>query len=270
MSDGQLPQASELGLTDSHCHLTDQRFADDQAEVIARARLAGVKRIVAVGGGGPIEDSEASARLAADDPDLSATAGIHPHDAKSYDDAIEARIVALIEAGSISAVGETGLDYFYEHSPREVQRTALARHLALGRRYQLPVVIHCRDAEAELREVLAAENGAETRGVIHCFTGGYDDARWYIEHGLLISFSGILTFKGSGDLRDTAARLPLDRLMVETDAPYLAPGRYRGKRNEPGYVVETAKVLAELHGVSIEQVAQTTTDNAASMFFPNA
>jgi TatD DNase family protein len=262
------PSAASLGLTDSHCHLTDKRFSEDQADVIARARQAGVSRIVAVGGGGPIEDSEASAALAAADPDLSATAGIHPHDAKSYDDAIEARIVALIEQEAISAVGETGLDYFYEHSPREVQCQALARHLALGKRYKLPVVIHCRDAEAELREVLAAENGKETRGVIHCFTGGYDDARWYIDHGLLISFSGILTFKTSDSLRETAARLPLDRLMVETDAPYLAPSPYRGKRNEPGYVVETAKVLAELHGTTVERVAELTSANAESMFFP--
>lgn len=260
-------EAGQTALIDSHCHILDAKFAEDRDAVLARAREAGVTRIVAVGGGGPIEDSEASAALAADTPFIAATAGIHPHDAASYDDAIENRIVALLEAGSISAVGETGLDYFYDNSPRAEQRQSLARHLNLAKRYDKPVVLHCRDAEEDLHQVLASETPGGTAGVVHCFTGGYEDACRYLDHGLLISFTGIITFKNASDLRDTAKRLPLDRLMVETDSPYLAPIPYRGKRNEPAYVVEVARTLAELQGVSPDKVAEQTTANAEALFF---
>jgi TatD DNase family protein len=255
------------GVIDSHCHILDKRFRDDRDEVLARAREAGVRRIVAVGGGGPIEDSEAAAALAADDPCLAATAGIHPHDAASYDDAIEARIVALAEGGAITAIGETGLDYYYEHSPREEQRRSLVRHLALARRFDMPVVLHCRDAEQDLHEILASEAPGGLRGVVHCFTGAYENARRYLDLGLLVSFTGILTFGNAGDLRETARRLPLDRLMVETDSPYLAPVPHRGKRNEPAFVVEVARALATLQGVPLERVEEATTANAESLFF---
>ncbi|MFT4569514.1 MAG: TatD DNase family protein [Hyphomicrobiaceae bacterium] len=259
--------SSGPGLVDSHCHILDKRFADDRDAVIQRARDAGVHRIVAVGGGGPIEDSEESARLAAQHDFIAATAGIHPHDADSYDDAIESRIVALLESNAIAAVGETGLDYFYEHSPRPAQRNALARHLGLAKRFDKPVVLHCRESEADLHEVLASETPDGIRGVVHCFTGGYDDARRYLDHGLLISFTGMITFKNADELRDTARRLPLDRMMVETDSPYLAPMPYRGKRNEPAYVVKVAAALAELHGVSLARVEEATTANAEALFF---
>ena len=254
-------------LIDTHCHLADKKFTDDRDEVVARAREAGVERIVAVGGGGPIEDSERSADMAAADPNLRSTAGIHPHDAKNLTDDVEARIARLLERPEVSAVGETGLDYYYEHSPRPVQREALARHLALGRAAGKPVVLHCRDAEADLREVLAAENPDGTRGVVHCFTGGYDDARWYLDHGLNVSFTGILTFPSAGDLRDVARRLPLDRLMVETDSPYLAPVPHRGRRNEPAFVAEVAEKLAEVLNVDLDELAARTTANAEALFF---
>jgi TatD DNase family protein len=229
-----------------------------------------VERIVAVGGGGPIELSEAAVELAAERPFLRATAGIHPHDAKTYNDDIERRIVALIERRAIAAVGETGLDYYYEHSPRDVQRRSLARQLVLARDHELPVVLHCRDAEDDLREVLESERTGEVRGVVHCFTGSYEHARWYLDKGLLVSFTGILTFKNALDLREVARRLPLDRLMVETDSPYLAPVPHRGKRNEPAFVAHVAEALAEVRGVSTEVVAEATTRNALELFFVTA
>jgi len=258
--------ASTVGLADTHCHLTDRAFANEVDAVIARARNAGVTHIVAVGGGGPIELSENAADLAARYDFIRATAGIHPHDASSYDEAIETRIAALLDARRIVAVGETGLDYYYEHSPRDVQRSALARQLALAARYEVPIVLHCRDAERDLREVIEAERKLPLDGVVHCFTGSYDDARWYLDAGLAISFTGILTFKKADELRDVARRLPLDRLMVETDSPYLAPVPFRGKRNEPAYVAHVADALAELHQTSAEEVARATGRTASRLF----
>ena len=258
---------ARVGLADTHCHLTDRAFAADLDEVVARAVAAGVTHIVAVGGGGPIEASEAAADLAERFPFIRATAGIHPHDASSYDDAIEARIVSLLEAERVVAVGETGLDYYYDNSPRDVQRASLARHIALARRHRVPIVLHCRDAESDLREVLASEAVRPIEGVVHCFTGTYEDARWYLDAGLAISFTGILTFKKADELREVARRVPLDRMLLETDSPYLAPVPYRGKRNEPAYVAHVAAVVADLHATTVENVAATTGAAAERLFF---
>lgn len=258
--------SSPAGLVDTHCHLTDPRFAEDRDAVIARALEAGLTHMIAVGGGGPIEASEEALALAKQYSFLRSTAGIHPHDAKNFDAATEARVAALLEDDDCVAVGETGLDYYYNHSPADVQKDALARHIALAKQFQKPIVIHCRDAEADLRDVLSSEAPEGIRGVIHCFTGTYEDARWWLDYGLLISFSGILTFPKSLDMRETASRLPLDRLMVETDSPYLAPAPHRGKRNEPAFVARVAEHLADLQGVPLEQVHQTTGHNAADFF----
>lgn len=254
------------GLVDTHCHLTDPRFAADRDAVIARALEAGLTHIVAVGGGGPVEHSEEALALAKKHRFLRSTAGIHPHDAKNFDSATEARVAALLEHDECVAVGETGLDYFYNLSPADVQRDALARHIALARRTAKPIVLHCRDAESDLREVLAAEAPGGLPGVVHCFTGSYDDARWYLDFGLAVSFTGILTFPKSDAMRDVASRLPLDRLMVETDSPYLAPVPHRGKRNEPGHVARVAERLAEVHGTSVERVVEATGRTAALLF----
>ena len=258
----------DIEFVDTHCHLADEAFDEDRDAVVERARAAGVTRIVAVGGGGPIEASEKSAELAAADPALRATAGIHPHDARTYDDATEARIEALLARPEVVAVGETGLDYYYDHSPREVQRRALAHHLGLAERHGLPVVLHCRDAEDDLIEVLRSERRPPISGVVHCFTGDYDAARCYLDLGLHISVTGIVTFNKAADLRDVVRRLPLERLMVETDSPYLAPVPHRGRRNEPAYVAAVACCLAELLAVSPKDVAAATTKNALSLFFP--
>lgn len=184
-----------MSLIDTHCHLSDAAFDEDRAEVIERARNAGVQRMVAVGGGGPIEESEKSAEIAALHDFIRSTAGIHPHDARAYDDEIEARIEKLLARPEVVAVGETGLDYFYDNSPRPEQREALARHVALARKHDLPIVLHCRSAEEDMREVLDSEAPGELRGVVHCFTGELDDAKWYLDKGLTVSFTGIITFK---------------------------------------------------------------------------
>jgi len=255
-----------VGLVDSHCHLSDRRYDSDRDAVIERARAAGLTHLVAVGGGGPIADSEASYELAKRFGFMRSTAGIHPHDAKSYDDGIEARIAALLEKPEVVAVGETGLDYYYEHSPRPAQRDALARHIALALSAAKPIVLHCRDADDDLRQVLSSEAPGGLRGVVHCFTGDYRHASWYLDYGLLVSFSGILCFPKSQDLRNTAARLPLERLMVETDSPYLAPPPHRGRRNEPAFVAQVAETLAAVHDVSIDAVVEATARNAAALF----
>lgn len=258
---------SRVTLTDTHCHLTDPAFDEDRDAVIDRARAAGVKRMVAVGGGGPIEASQAAATLAERFPFIRSTAGIHPHDAASYDDRIENAIVDLVTSGRAVAVGETGLDYYYDNSPRAAQRAALARHLTVAQNVRVPVVLHCRDAEADLRDVLAAEASFPVDGVVHCFTGTYEDARWYLDAGLTVSFTGILTFKKADAIRDVARRLPLDRIMVETDSPYLAPVPNRGRRNEPANVVHVARALATLHSTTLERIAEVTNATAERLFF---
>lgn len=257
---------SAVGLVDTHCHLTDERFTEDRDAVIARALEAGLTHIVAVGGGGPVEASEQALELARQYSFLRSTAGIHPHDAKDFDAATEARVAALLADENCVAVGETGLDYYYNHSPAQVQREALARHVALAKRFNKPIILHCRDAESDLREVLSSEAPGGIRGVVHCFTGSYSDAKWCLDFGLLISFSGILTFPKSEAMRETAARLPLDRLLVETDSPYLAPTPHRGKRNEPAFVARVAERLAEVQGVEIGRVHEATGRSAAELF----
>jgi len=259
----------KVELVDTHCHLADDAFGEDVGQVIERAAAADVTHIVAVGGGGPIEASERSAALAEKYEFMRSTAGIHPHDASSFNEEIEQRLERLLSLPNVVAVGETGLDYYYDHSPRSIQRSSLARHVALARKHEMPIVLHCRDAESDLRDVLTAEAPGGLAGVVHCFTGSYDDARWYLDHGLLISLTGILTFKAADELRDVVRRLPLANLMVETDAPYLAPVPHRGRRNEPAWVRCVAEALAALHAKPLEEVSSHTTSNAKRLFFSN-
>jgi len=254
-------------IIDTHCHLSDGKFSDDIDEVIERAVAAGVTRMVAVGGGGPIEDSRRSAEMAERYDCLRSTAGIHPHDAASVDQATIDELQDLLARPTVVAVGETGLDYYYDNSPRDLQREALARHLQLAQQCSLPIVLHCRDAHEDLRDVLEAEGVPAAGGVVHCFTGNYQEACWYLDHGLLLSFTGIISFRNAGELRDVAARVPLDSMMLETDSPYLAPEPKRGKRNEPGYVVHVAEAMARARDCSLEEVARATTANAEKMFF---
>ncbi|HEV2903530.1 MAG TPA: TatD family hydrolase, partial [Pyrinomonadaceae bacterium] len=254
---------------DSHCHIDGPDYDADREEVIARARDAGVTTMLNVGTGDPHSGAfERAAALAEKHREVYCAIGVHPHDAKLFDAAAERRLIDLAKQSSrIVAWGEIGLDYHYDHSPRDVQRDVFRRQLAIARALNLPVVIHSREADddtiAILREALA---GYSRAGVMHCFGGSLQMAEQAIELGFFISFAGNLTFKKADDLRAIAQKLPLERLLVETDCPYLTPVPFRGKRNEPARVVETAKFLAELKGLSLEEVGSATSENFGRLF----
>jgi TatD DNase family protein len=250
---------------DTHAHLDDARFSPDLEAVLERAWEAGVHRIVTVGQDRPT--SENAVALARRYPGrVFAAAGIHPHEAKDFrDDSVE-WIQRLVEAGGIVAIGETGLDYHHEHSPRDRQKACFEAQLGLAVSVGLPVILHCREAWADCFDLLERYNGNGLRGVAHCFGGGSAEARQLLDLGFLISFAGNLTFPKAGPLRETAGRLPLDRLMIETDCPYLAPQGRRGRRNEPGYVPEVASQLAVLLGVGVEETARVTTETACAFY----
>src|SRR5438105_3821225 len=258
-----------MPFVDSHCHIDGPEYDDDRDEVIARARGAGVTTMLNVGTGDPNSGAfERAVELAENHENIYAAIGVHPHDAKLFDDAAETRLTNLVKRNNkVIAWGEIGLDYHYDHSPREVQREVFRRQLKIARDLSLPVVIHSREADDDtiiaLREELSAHDRA---GVLHCFGGSLQMAREAIALGFYISFAGNLTFKKADDLREIARQLPLDRLLVETDCPYLTPVPYRGKRNEPARVIETAKRLAQLHGVDEDQVGRITSENFRQLF----
>ena len=245
--------------TDSHAHLTAKEFDADREEVMARAQAGGVDAFVAIGSGYGVLHNTLAVTLAATDARVFATVGVHPHDAALLDDEGRAGLEDLVKRPRVVAVGECGLDYHYLRSPRETQRNVFAEQLDLARRHRLPVSIHVRgdgpDAYEELLEIWRSEGGGALEGVLHCYTGSLDFARLALGHGLYVSFSGILTFKKDRGLRDVAAALPLDRLLVETDAPLLAPEGFRGRRNEPVHVASVGEVLAGLHGRGIDEIA---------------
>jgi len=252
-------------LIDSHCHLDFPDFAAELDAVVARARAAGIERMVTI--------STRVARqgdilaIAERFPDVYCSVGTHPHYAHEELDVTTADLVARTRAPKVVALGEAGLDYHYDNSPRAAQERGFRSHIAAARETGLPLVIHSRDADDDMARILEEETGKGAfPAVLHCYTGGADLARRAVALGHYISFTGILTFKNSGALRDIAARLPDDRILIETDAPYLAPGKFRGRRNEPAYVVETAKVLAETRGVSFDEVARQTTANFFRLF----
>jgi TatD DNase family protein len=255
---------------DSHCHVTADAFAADRAAVIERAAAAGVERMIAIGAGYGVAHNADAVALAAADPRVYAAVGVHPHDAASLDDAARANVRAWLGAERVVAVGECGLDYWYEHSPRAVQREAFAWHVALARETGRPVVILVRDrgAEAyeELLEIWVSEGRGDVEGVLHCYTHDLAFAKRALDRRLWISFSGILTFKRDRGLRATAAALPLERLLVETDAPLLAPEGARGARNEPARVAEVGAVLAAAQGRAVAEVAAATAANARRLF----
>jgi TatD DNase family protein len=250
------------GITDSHAHVYWQSFDADRDEVLARARAAGVQRMIVVGT--DVASSRAAFDLAAGELDLFPTAGVHPHDAKDADDATLAEIAALCRRPECVGVGETGLDYVKEWSPRAVQIERYQWHLALARELDKPVVIHCRDAHADNVRILTEFAGV--RGVMHCYSFGPDELDAYLDLGLYVSFSGMVTYPRNDANRAAAARVPADRLLVETDCPYLAPQARRGKRNEPAYAALTLAFLAELRGVAPQELAERTSANAAELF----
>jgi TatD DNase family protein len=255
---------------DSHCHVTADAFAEDRAAVLDRAAAAGVERMIAIGAGYGVAHNALAVALAAEDPRVYAAVGCHPHDAETLDDAGRKDLRSWLEADRVVAVGECGLDYWYEHSPRQIQRDVFAWHVALAREVDLPVVIHVRDRAAdayeELLDIWATEGRGCVRGVLHCYTHDLPFAHRALDAGLWVSFSGILTFKRDRGLRATAAGLPLEHLLVETDAPLLAPEGHRGSRNEPARVAEVGAVLAVAQGRPIEEVAAVTARNARTLF----
>jgi TatD DNase family protein len=247
-------------LVDHHCHLDYPDFADDLDGVIGRAKAAGVGMLVSIST--RIRDFGRLRGIAETHDNVLCSVGTHPHHAHEELHVPVEEIVALARHPKVVAIGEAGLDYFYDSSPREAQAQGFRNHIAAARQTQLPLVIHTRDADADTARILAEEMArGEFPALLHCFTGGAELARKALGLGLYISFSGIVTFKKSDALREIARMVPLDRMLVETDAPFLAPGKYRGKRNEPAYVVETAAVLAGLKGVAPEELALATTGN---------
>lgn len=252
-------------LVDSHCHLDFPNFADDFDDMLARAMDSGVGHMLTIST--HITKFEQVLAVAEAHEQITCTVGIHPHEAGNEPETEAATLMEKACHPKVVGFGETGLDYFYDHSPREAQKRSFRNHIQAAREMQLPVVIHTRNADADTAAILQDEvaKGAFP-GLIHCFSSGRDLAEKVVELGFYISLSGILTFKKSDELREIAARLPLDRLLVETDAPYLAPVPKRGKRNEPSFVAHTAKVLAEVKGVSMKEVEEATTNNFFRLF----
>jgi TatD DNase family protein len=257
-------------LIDSHCHIDSTQFDDDRDEVVARAKAAGVSAMLNIGTGDPHSDDFRKAVAVAERyENVYASVGVHPHDSKLYDDRAEAHLIDLAgSSNKVIAWGEIGLDYYYDHSPRDVQRDIFRRQVRTARELGLPVIVHSRDADDDTVDVLTAECSHRNfrGGIMHCFGGTAQMARALMPLGFLISFAGNVTFKKAENLREAARAVPLDRLLVETDCPFLTPEPNRGKRNEPSFVVHTAKFLADLYGVELNKLAAQTTENFLNFF----
>jgi TatD DNase family protein len=252
-------------LVDSHCHLDFPEFQPELDAVVDRARAAGLGRMVTIST--RVKRHTQVLAIAERFPDVFCSVGTHPHNAHEELDIGADDLLRIADNPRVVAIGEVGLDYHYDNAPREAQEQGLRAHIDAARRSRLPLVIHSRDADDDMARILEEETGKGAfPAVLHCFTGGRDLAMRAVALGYYVSFSGILTFKKSEDLRAIAAELPADRILVETDAPFLAPGKFRGKRNEPSYVVETAKVLAETRNVGFEDIARQTTENFFRLF----
>jgi TatD DNase family protein len=249
-----------MAWVDSHCHIHDERIPGGTGGAVASARAAGVTTMITVGC--DRATSEAAIAAAAAHPGVFATVGLHPHEA----DAGVESILDLLQTPGIVAIGEAGLDYYYDHAPREIQRDAFATQIQLAHRHALPLVIHSRDAWTDTFDILAAE-GVPDHTVFHCFTGGADEVRRCLDLGAFVSFSGIVTFKGAPEVQAAAALCPLDRLLVETDSPYLAPVPHRGDTNRPAWVPHVGAFIAGLRGVTTERVEESTS-TAAGLAFP--
>jgi TatD DNase family protein len=252
-------------MIDSHCHLDSEYFGQDRAAVLARARAVGVEAFICIGVGRGLSAPREAVEIAAAEPDVFATVGVHPHDVAKMTEPDWAELGTLARKPRVVGIGESGLDYHYEHSPRGIQIEAYHRFASLARAAELPLVSHVRDAHDDAAAVLRAE-GAGAGGVIHCFTGGVAEARVYLDLGQHLSFSGIVTFKTADNIREAAGFAPLDRIMIETDSPYLAPTPHRGKRNEPAFVAQTLAAIAACRGIPTAEVEAATTRNARRLF----
>jgi TatD DNase family protein len=259
-------------MIDSHCHLADDTFAADLGPVIERAKAAGLERVLVVLEAGNAQEAEQAIRARELWPALRVTIGVHPHSAHEY--AAQPQRAADVVRAQIQrtpfarAIGEAGLDYHYDHSPRDVQQSVFRVQVRLARDLDLPIVVHTREADADTLEILSADGAGALRGMLHCFSGTPALARAALDLGFYLSLAGIVTFHRAADLRDTARMIPLDRLLIETDSPFLAPIPHRGKRNEPAFVAHVAATLAQIHQVTPEVLAERTTANFHSLFRP--
>jgi len=251
-------------LIDTHAHLEMPDFSGDLDAVLERARQAGVRQIITIGT--DLNTSRRAVELAHRYPMVFAAVGVHPHDAKTVSDETIAGLADLAQSEQVVAFGETGLDYYRDRSPRAAQREAFIRHLDLAESIGLPIIIHCRDAHADLLAILREHAAAGCRGVCHCFSGSEADAKAFLDLGLHVSFTGTITFPNASAVRAVVKAVPLDRTMVETDCPYLSPQPRRGRRNEPAHVTFIAEQIARLHGVSLDAVAEATTSAAQRLF----
>ena len=253
-------------LIDSHAHIQGKEYAGEVDAVISRARESGVDKIIAVGGAGDMSSNTEAVALAESLPDVYATVGMHPHDAKDVGEDELRKIRELTSRSKVIAVGETGLDYYYNHSPHDVQRRAFSQFIHMACETGLPIVVHERDAAQAVAELLRGEGSGKLRGVIHCFTGNYAAACVYLDLGFYLSFTGIITFKNAEPLREVVRKVPLERMFVETDSPYLTPVPHRGKRNEPAFVRLVAETVARVKGIYLEEVAERTSQNVQNLF----
>ena len=258
---------------DSHCHLDGSRFDPDREEVIARAREADIMNILAVGTGDGPGTLDCAVKIAEQHEFVYATVGIHPHEAKLATDADFDQLEQLAHKPNVIAWGETGLDYYYDHSPREIQQHVFIRQMELARAAKLPIVIHCRPSDNSdnaledcLRLIDQHWRPSGFGGILHCFTGAWEHAKRALDMGFMISFAGNVTFPKAQQIRDSALQVPLDRMLIETDSPFLAPVPYRGKRNEPAFVKEVARQIGELRGLSAEDVGNLTSQNFYRFF----
>ena len=253
-------------LIDSHAHIQGNEYEGEVEAVIERARGAGVEKIIAVGGAGDMSSNTAAIALADSFHAVYATVGMHPHDAKDVGIEELETLRGLTTHPKVVAVGETGLDYYYNHSSHDFQEQVFSSFIHMACETGLPIVVHERDAAEKAAELLRQEGNGKLCGVIHCFTGNYQSARAYLDLGFYLSFTGIITFKNAEPLRAVVRQIPLDRILVETDAPYLTPVPHRGKRNEPAYVRFVAETVAKVRGISLEEVASITTANTQKLF----
>jgi TatD DNase family protein len=255
-----------LSFVDSHCHLDDAAFDADRDAVIGRARAAGLQWLLTIGGSTP-ETLGSGLAFAGKHNWIYTTAGLHPHEAKRWGEPVADSLRALVRHPKVLAIGEIGLDYHYDPSPREVQKEAFLSQLDIAKEARLPVIIHCRDAWQDLREMIGTHwQGAGLGGILHCFAGNRGDAFRFLDWGFLISFAGNVSYKKADDLRNAAKAIPLDRLLAETDSPYLAPVPFRGRRNEPAYVVEVIRALASLHDLETASLGHQTLQNFERFF----
>ena len=252
---------------DSHAHLDDSAFDADRDAAIGRARDAGLRYILAISGGGGPEDLASAVPIAERHDWIYATVGIHPHEARHAEEKHFETLRITARHSKVVGVGEIGLDYHYDHSPREIQRHVLIRQLAIARELKRPIIIHCREAWNDLREIVAAHwKDSGLGGILHCFSGSGQDAATFLDWGFLVSFAGNVTYKKADDLRGVAREVPLERLLTETDSPYLAPVPHRGKRNEPAYVREVTRALAALRNLSEEEMGRQVLENFRRFF----